>query len=405
MLGPYLPTDYPVGACVPVTPPPPQLQPPVNQSALTPVAKPARGIPFTTQFGTTETRVTDHAVDRPAAQFARNDYSRRNPFNADKSRVVVYEGGGPWLVYRVPANTLEKVLNGPGGDAEVQWSPTDPDKLYFMATNGGTKLFELTVSTNTYTTYYDMTAQAQAALGPQCDRLWTRSEGSPSADNRRWGFICQHYNQSTGDFDTKGYIAFDVVARTVLWSQVSTTGADHTSMTPSGRSIVVSGPHEMAYEIGSSRTCDIRTGGEHSDIGVMPNGHDFMVTVDFQTNDGDVFYTDIDQCYTDGHPTRVVVTHVYNNPWLGAHYSEHFSAKAFNRPGFFTMSGYGYAPAPLLAYDMTAGAWYGVGTTMTTCGDYFCEIQAALSRDGKSILFNDSFGLALNVDAYRVDLP
>src|SRR5690349_19213283 len=99
------------------------------------VAKPAKGQAFADAgFDTCMVRMTQHDVE-PPQEFARNDYSRREPFNADNSRVLVYGSGGYWHTY--DANTLQyyKQLNGPAGDSEVQWHPTDPNSIYYMPTN------------------------------------------------------------------------------------------------------------------------------------------------------------------------------------------------------------------------------------------------------------------------------
>ena len=49
-------------------------------------------------------RATDHAVEPPSG-FARNDYSRRQAFNANNTRVLVYSLNGAWHLY--DANSLQ----------------------------------------------------------------------------------------------------------------------------------------------------------------------------------------------------------------------------------------------------------------------------------------------------------
>src|SRR3546814_7605843 len=52
-------------------------------------ARPAKGVPFKDPaFGTCVVRATNHAVEPPSG-FARNDYSRRQAFNVDNSRMLV----------------------------------------------------------------------------------------------------------------------------------------------------------------------------------------------------------------------------------------------------------------------------------------------------------------------------
>ena len=411
---PWTPTTPPVSECAPngVTPPG-NLMPVLDQAELLPFDKPDRGAPFVTQYGTIETRVTDHAVDRPGSQFVRNDYSRRQAFNSDMSRIVAYQGGGAWLVYDANTFAFVKALNGPGGDAEVQWSPTDPDKLYFMANNGGTSIYALTVSTNTYVETYNFRNQVFAALGSLADRCWTRSEGSPSSDNTRWGFICQHYNQSTGNFDTQGYIVLDIVAHQVLWSQPANGSdyVDHVSMTPSGRYFVISGSQERALRVADGAFCTLRQNGEHSDIAVLPGGHDGLFTFDY--GDGTAFYIDIDSCFDNPSnlPQRHEIFEIYSNPLWGtvpgdcmSRCSFHVSGKAFDRPGWIVYSNEGTQLTSLVAYDVNTNQLYGLGVLMDNVPDYWAEPQVTVSRDGRSILFNDQFGDGINVDDYRIDI-
>ncbi|PKN32471.1 MAG: hypothetical protein CVU61_17905, partial [Deltaproteobacteria bacterium HGW-Deltaproteobacteria-19] len=58
--------------------------------------RPAKGVPFKDPaFGTCVVRATDHATEAPSG-FARNDYSRRQAFNVDNTRVLVYALNGAW---------------------------------------------------------------------------------------------------------------------------------------------------------------------------------------------------------------------------------------------------------------------------------------------------------------------
>lgn len=402
VLGAYLPTEPPTGVCTPTGGGGGTLVPPVAQTDLIAVSKPPKGVPFTTQYGTTETRVTDHAADHSACPWMREDYSRRQSFNADKSRLLVYCGsGGAWLDYLIPGNTFDKVLNGPGADAEIQWSPTDPNTLYYLPTNGGTVLYALNVATNQSVVYYDFTRDVRALLGNNVVHSWTKSEGSPSADNRYWALQCED-----GNFNLIGYIVIDTVAKSIVYSKADTNRPDHTSMTPSGRSFERSGDDSLGtqfYRISDGAVCQAHHKSEHSDVGILPNGHDFYVSIDYQTNDGDIFWIDIDQCYTDGVATRNVFSTAYHNTLWGTMYGFHFSAKAFNRPGFLTMSNYGSPKTNLVGYDIGSGTMYGLGVLMDNDGDYWDEPQASLSRDGHSLVVNDNFGTSLNIDVYRID--
>jgi len=90
------------------------------------LAKPDKGTAFAEPvYGTCETRATDHATDG-ISDFARNDYSRRQAFNADSTQHIVSSGNGFWHLYDARTHAYVKVLSGLAGDAEPQWHPTDP---------------------------------------------------------------------------------------------------------------------------------------------------------------------------------------------------------------------------------------------------------------------------------------
>ncbi len=99
------------------------------------------------------------------------------------------------------------MLNGPAGDAEPQWDPTDPKSLFWIPINGGMVLNKLNVETNVSTT-----AASFAGKLPWADvaRVWTKSEGSASADGRYWCFMAE-----TDDFVTRGVFTYDL-RQTVL---------------------------------------------------------------------------------------------------------------------------------------------------------------------------------------------
>jgi len=71
---------------------------------------------------------TDHVADSVSG-FTRNDYSRRQAFNADNSMFIAYALDGSWHVYDAKSRARLKALAGPAGDAEPRWSSTKPDVL------------------------------------------------------------------------------------------------------------------------------------------------------------------------------------------------------------------------------------------------------------------------------------
>lgn len=375
---------------------------PLTSPASAPImAKPAKGSTWTTPYGLQQVRATDHAADIPGSDRFRNDYSRREPWNADGTLFVGDQSSGYWGLYDARTWTYLRRLNGPAGDAEIQWDAADPRILYYLPSNGGTMLRRLDVVTNMSTVQYDFGADVRAIFGSSAARCWTKSEGSPSRDGKLWGLMCQ-----TNSFGMLGYAVLDVQAKRVVWSMRTTALPDHVSMSPSGRWFVRSGDDSLgtvAYAIdGSGRTVQLHHKSEHSDLGVLPGGHDFYASVDYQTNEGDLFAIDIDA----GAGSRKVIGHAYHDAANPGTYSMHFSAKAFDAPGWVVVSLYGApsGPANLAIVNVMTGATYGVGLNYPPWSSYWDEPHAVANRNLSSIAVNGTFGQSANVDVYVVRL-
>ena len=389
-----------------------QLNPPIGT-----MPKPAKGQVFADPgFDTCMVRVTQHDVEPPQT-FARNDYSRRQPFNADDSRLLVYGSGGFWHVY--DANTLAfyKTLSGPAGDSEVQWHPTDPDTIYYMPTNGGMNIYKLDIRTNTHQTVADFNGRLPWS---DAKRLWTKSEGSPSADGRYWGLQAE-----TNNFAIRGYVVYDLQQDRIVGTRSASVRPDHTSMSPSGRWFTASDDTlgTWAWSPDFSQKKKLHHKSEHSDIALSANGHDLYVAIDFQSNSGDVFYTDIDTCpavAADADPASVPVcprTVLFSTYLNGASTSLHISGKAYARPGWVLISTYGTrrdrsGAAPWFTDKEIAvelkpnGRVYGLGFHHGGADGYWTENQGAVSRDFTRIAFNSNWntGSATDVDDYMIQL-
>ncbi len=364
--------------------------------------KPAKGaVTREATFGTCLVRATDHTADG-VTSFARNDYSRRQPFNADSSRFIVDTGNGAWYLY--DANTLQKLvqLNGLSGDAEPQWHPTDPNTLYYLPTNGGMKLYALNVATNTSTVAADFTGKLPWS---NAAHVWTKSEGSPSRDARYWGFQVEDAN-----FKILGFVVWDLQNNRLVGSKNVTVRPDHISMSPSGRWIVSSGFEGVfAYSADFSVVKQLHTTTEHSDIAIGKDGHDVFVSIDYGSNDGTVFMVDIDT----GVRTNLFPTYVN-----GAATAMHFSGKAYDKPGWVLIGAYAGSPSrdgsipwfeeKVFALELSPSPKvYEIAAHRSGRNGYWTEPHAAPNRDFTRLLFNSNWssGSDTDVDAYLIQLP
>lgn len=400
----------------------------VNPSQVT-MSKPAKGAVFEApNFGTCMVRATSHATEPPSS-FARNDYSRRQAFNANNTYFIVYSNDGWWHLY--DANTLQHLrklsprAENPStpaqyhlaGDAEPQWHPTDPNTLYYLPTNGGTKLLKLDVRNNSYAVAADFAGKLPAwASGAR--HIWTKSEGSPSADGRYWGFQVED-----NDFRLLGYMVWDLQQNRLAGSMQSGSRPDHSSMSAAGRWYVTSSDSTgtWAWSRDFKTKKKLLHKSEHSDMALGPNGEDYYVAIDYQSDKGDVFFVDIDACPSvpasaSDAPVcpRTVLFPTYSN---GSATALHVSGKGMKKPGWAVISTYGTSASrdgswpwytnKIFAVELKANPRiYPLAYTRNGGGSYWAEPHASVSRDFTRIIFNSNWGVrGDDIDAYIIHIP
>jgi archaellum component FlaF (FlaF/FlaG flagellin family) len=364
-------------------------------------ARPAKGVPFKDPaFGTCVVRATDHATEAPSG-FARNDYSRRQAFNVDNTRVLVYALNGAWHLYDANSLAPLKVLNGPAGDAEPQWHPTEPNSLYWIPINGGMVLNKLNVETNTSTVAANFTGKLPWA---DVARVWTKSEGSASADGRYWCFMAE-----TSSFGIRGVFTYDLQTQTVLGTRSLSSRPDHVSMSASGRWCTISGGDTsgatMAWDRTFTQSVQLHQGGEHSDLALGADGHDYYVAVNYQGNTGELYMLDIDT----GVKTILFPTYIE-----GTATAYHISGKNFAKPGWVLMSTYARSGAEkwlherVMAVELKADPKIiNIAHHHTKYNGYWTEPHASVNRDFSRVFFTSNWenGSDTDVNAYMVKLP
>jgi len=378
--------------------------------------KPDKGVVFSEpSFNTCVVRATIHDVEPPVT-FARNDYSRREAFNADNSRLLVYASDGFWHIY--DANTLQWVerLDGPAGDAEPQWDPVDPNAFYFVPINGGKSLRKMHVNTNTWETVADFTSSLPS-WASSAQHIWTRSEGSPSKDARYWAFQLEDSN-----FNILGYMTWDLQTNQMVGSRQMTSRPNNVSMTPSGRWVVEVNTPTRVWSPDFSVKKNLGIKPEHVDVAVGVDGHDYFVGPAYESDNGDVFATDLDACPSvpadapDGPVCpRVVLFQLYHD---GSTAALHVSGKAFNKPGWMLMGTYITTPQrdgtypwytdKLFAIEIAPSPRvYNLGYHRVYSDGYWTEPHASPNRDFTRLMFNTNWGneSSTDVDDYMIELP
>lgn len=372
-----------------------------------PSRRPAKGEPFPdADYRTCVVRVTAHDIEPPKG-LARNDYSRRQAFNADSSRLLVSALDGDWHLY--DARTLAYVtrLRGLGGDAEPQWHPTDPNLLYYLPTYGvGMKLFVLDVRTGESREAADFASRIKAHW-PSANSVSTRSEGAPSRDGRYWAF-----QVDSGDWQGLGLFTFDLQENHIIAAyDLASHGKarpDHISMSLSGNYVVVSwndGP--VAFTRDFKNPVKLQKQGNHSDLALTAEGDDAYVAIDYEVSGGPLFMVNL----RTGARTVLFDTYVRKTTT-----GLHVSGRAYKRPGWVVVSTYAEAgvAAPqwlhgkIMAVELKARPRViNLARHQVNYNKYFTAPLASVNPDFTRILFNSNWGTRseTDVDTYMILLP
>ncbi len=398
---------------------------------LTTLAKPNKAVSrLDPTYGTCMTRVTDFANEEPSG-FARNDYSRRQAFNADESYILSYAKDGYWHLYDATDFSHIRKLSLGGGSVEPQWHPTNPDLLYKFPNNGGLSISTHNVLTDQTVTVAQFTNVASINghpgstsirdIWPTAARVWTKAEGSPSKDARYWGLQVE-----TSDFKGLGAITYDlqnnVITGVFDFADNGIGRPDHISMSPSGDYVVPSWhvPNEcatdntadlgttnnpcglMSYTRDFSHGVGLAKKGPHSDTAIDANGNDVIVISNYDSG----FVESLD--LATGQATNL--WSIYQS---GSATAMHVSGKAYNKPGWVLISTYATTNSnqwytdKIMAVEIAANPRiYNIAHTYNSYSSYWTEPHAVVNRDFTKVLFNSNWGSgAEDIDTYMIELP
>jgi len=363
-----------------------------------------------------------HPNDFTDANRVRHDYSRRQAFNADNSRFIGSTSNGYWVLYDavsfqlLPRSGFAGAMSGMAGDAEPVWHPTDPQILFY---NQEMVWYEKNVESDRDEVMADFSGRLP---WPEATHVWTKAEGTSSADGRYWALMATSYDDVSKANTIHGLLTYDREEDRII----GTLGADvfggsfpdHISISPSGRWAVPSwafaGPlGTRAYSLDFSEFRQLHSMSEHSDLAIGPDGQDMYVYTDYDT--GAIRAVNID--------TGATFDLLPLYPRVATGYAAHISGQAFSRPGWVVVSTYAdntgngtIAPDPIiepmyrkiiLIELKPDGRKLSVAHTRAAAnyGGYFGEHQATISRDGSRIMFATNFDDGGPASSYMVLVP
>lgn len=378
--------------------------------------RPALNQPFVDpNYGTTLARVTDPSqiTDRDPPQWVRHEYSRKQAFNADSSRVLMISSNGWIRLYKVTGNTLAfvKTLNL-GEPQEPIWHPTDPNLIYFLGPYGdGMTLSTYNILTDQKQVVRNLADRLRAIFGSQAARAWTKQEGRPSNDGKIWCLQVEDQN-----YAMLGLVAYDFSQDKILGFLLTKDRPDHVSTSPKGNYCVPSWGSPLgtrSYTLDFKSYQQLHKTTEHSDLALSAAGREVYVFADYDS--GDVAMVDL----ATGSRTNLFRLYGPNSSATALH----ISGTASQKPGYALISFYActeqYGATPCsyqtqwfnnkaIAVSLKPNpTLYNLAHLHTVYAGYFSEPQATVNPDFTKILFSSTWESSQenNVHDYLLELP
>jgi hypothetical protein len=377
--------------------------------SMTPLDKPTLGDTVLDQeFGTTIRRIT--AVSG-ANQAIVPMYSTISAWNADESRMVLYEIGSGHQLYDGKSYERIGALDIDPPDLEqVYWDTSDPDLLYYV---DGQTFIRYHVGTGKKDELHDFSSlcgSEQPSNGS--DPMFT------SWDSHRLGLVCG-----------QKMFVYDSSTDTVL-GPAAPSGTPPAQVAPSGTlAYLEAGTGQILSVPGLAlvRSLDLQVPDNHASLGQLANGHD--------TWNGAVYDDGNDDEKSD---VGILVTWdlvtgtggAVIGPKTGYPYPPdgHVSAMAYRQPGWVFVStiwteyfdGRGTPPTPglldlenLVANTNTGvvcrigrhRSWGKTNTALSDLDSYWAEPHTVPSPSGTRAVFASDWGNGDSVDSYVVELP
>jgi len=382
------------------------------------LAEPAARSPFRDPvFGTCLTRATDRttdiAADDPSPGLL-NEYSRVQSFNADGSLLLVRGIAATWYLY--DARTLKPIRQLPiGGPVDPRWDATDPSVLYYTEE---ARLMSLNVQTLAVGTVHDFNPDFP---GQTLAAVWTRGEGSPSADGRYWGLMADN-----ADWQRIALLVYDQATDRII-ARRTVTGApdiDNVTISPLGNYFLAWYDYCEPGKLGTeANPCGLMVWDRslqngrgllricgHGDLALDAAGREVLVYQDIDTDN--IAMLDI---------ASGTVTPLWPIDFGHTAIGLHFSGRALNRPGWVVVSTYngGHPMSQTWMDDQVflielkpGGRVARLAHTHSLYSeaieqDYWAEPHATANQELTRILFTSNWGRSgtEEVEMYVIDLP
>jgi hypothetical protein len=376
---------------------------------MTALTKPAVGATVTDpQFNTTIRRITGVSAQQAIVPM----YSTISAWNADESRMILYQVGSGHQLY--DGKTYQKIqaLNiNPADIEQVYWDTSNPDLLYYV---DGQVFTRYHVSSGAKDKVHDFTSLCGSSKPSNGDDpMFT------SWDSNRLGLVCG-----------QKVFVYDQSSDTVL-GPIAPSGSPPVQVAPSGTLGYLEAGTGGIFSISPLqmvRSLTLQNPYNHASLGQLANGNDTWNGAvyddgndDAKSNVGNLVTWDL----TSGSGSAII------GPKTGYPYPPdgHISALAYRQPGWVFVStiwvnksftGTGTAPTPglldleNLAANTNTGtvcrigrhrSWGKTNTTLTGVINYYAEPHTVPSPSGTRAVFGSDWSNGNSVDSYVVELP
>lgn len=344
--------------------------------------------------GATIMRVTDLSQS-PGASRLRHYYSKQQPWNADRTRVVIWRQDGATLLYDAVRWKPLSVLQLQSSDAEIQWHPTNPRLFYFMDFVGN--------SPNVRGLHvYDVERNSRKLLKdfPEYETVRGQLEGNLDREGRYYALIGRKGTRREAFvLDLQSLEAGNRIQVTERQSD------DWISMSPSGKYVVMmGGDRSRVYSRDMQLLRELQLGSfGHADLCTRADGREVMVYdgADRQLDDN----RNINEVDLETGRERILAR-------IGWGTTPHVSCRNLDRPGYALVSTQG--PDERYSARDFQIFWVSLDERPTVRfvahhhsdreeGGYFAEQHAVPSRDGSLIMFASNWGNGPPLD-YVIDL-
>lgn len=361
------------------------------------------------QFATTLTRVTD-------SPGSRHEYSRFDPFNADRSMIILLDPEGGFIVYATAAPyNRNKNLVLKLDVEEPRWDREDPQALTGFS---GFKIISVNVTTGKKSVVKDFAKDPVVGpiikAEPDLYRITMKDEGEPSNDGDLWAFALQG---SKFDYALRYIVCWDRKRDKTLGTRKlaeDERAIDWVGMSPLGRWVVIGGAPENGGELAGLVIADRKLNAfhrldyatAHADLGLDTDGNEVIVMQNARTDYIDLIPLDksVEPIMENGGSydgtghIRLVGLFYNNSSPIGFNSGVHISG---NCPGYAVISTYIEPGKPeqnwldrsiiLVRLDRkNPQAWY-LAKTHNSTADYWQETHAAITNDGSRVVWSSNW--------------